>query len=453
MIRKLLVVGLIVMALNSCRDPARPASAASPPPSILFVLTDDQPYESVSNIAMPYLNSRPGGHWVTFPNAFVNSSLCCPSRATLLSGQYSFRTGVENNSLPDQFDESQTLFTWLHDAGYRTGLFGKLFNGWPYDRGSYVPPGIDKLYESWGYFSYDIYEDGQPVRTAPASAYETDDLAARTKTFIESTPADQPFFAYLSVRAPHAQWYSPVRDQAWTPQIPADRPSFNEADVSDKPGWVKKLPKLTATQIASEHSTRTRAYRTLGAVDDAVRTMMSTLTATGRLDNTVIVFMSDNGFAFGEHRYGSKPCPYDECSRVPLLVRYPTAAANVTVPAVVDEVDVSATLLDLAGVTPTLPGDGRPLTPLLDGTGPEWRDGVLLHWVGGTQTQVGAASGVTGYDGVRTSQFLYVEYVTGELELYDLARDPYALTNRKTDPAYAADRTALHDELVALRDG
>lgn len=449
-----LVAVLLLLVVGGAPQAERGAAATPAHPNVLFLLTDDQTYESVSSAVMPYLSSGPYGGWTSFSNAFLNTALCCPSRATLLSGRYSYRTGVENNYKAHLFDERNTLPVWLHAAGYRTALIGKYFNGYPFGRGSYVPPGWDRWYEEWGYEGYDIYEDGQPKRVAPAGLYSTDDLASQALSFIDSTPSDTPFFAYVSYTAPHSPWKLPARHANLTVPSPPDRPNFNEADVADKPAWVRQQPLLTAAQKTADRANRQASYKTLRAVDESIEAMLERLASTSRLEDTVVVFMTDNGFSYGEHRWADKRCPYDECTRTPLLVRRPGDYGQTrTLPNVVGEVDVTSTILALAGASPTIAQDGRSLLPLLNGQSSGWRDSTLLHWGGGTSNSTTGTGlqAITKFDAIRTRDYLWVEYGNGDRELYDLAADPWMLKSQHNNASYLLVRQDLHNQLAALK--
>src|SRR5581483_9239552 len=193
-----------------------------------------------------------------------------------------------------------------------------------------------------------------------------------------------------------------------------------------------------------------RSFEALRAVDRLVARVVRVLRERGALDRTVIFFLTDNGFSFGEHRWVSKACPYEECVRTPFLVRFPGATARVD-EHLVSTVDLAPTFAQLAGASPTRPLDGRSLVPLLEGRPvPSWRSGVLLEYVGDRH--------VPAWWAIRTRSFLYVEYATGERELYDLVgrvgpADPYELHNRADDPAYASVLVRLASRLAALRGG
>jgi arylsulfatase A-like enzyme len=218
-------------------------------------------------------------------------------------------------------------------------------------------------------------------------------------------------------------------------------PNFNEADVSDKPAWVRSKALLNQDRINAFDSDKRNAWRTLLAVDESIKRLLDALSVSGKLNNTVVVFMTDNGRLFGEHRLRDKTMVYEEAVRTPFLVRYP-GAANRTDQRLVSNVDLASTFADLADVTPTRPQDGASLVPLLDGQQPAWRTGVLLQWVG--------TNNVPAYNAIREAGWKYVELATGERELYDLNADPYELQNVAGRSAYATTQARLAEQLHRL---
>ena len=450
--RRLLVVVLACLAalpavafgVSSLTDNPPPPAPVLERPNIVFVLTDDQSLESVAR--MPYVSSRTD--WITFDNAFLNVALCCPSRASILTGQYSHHTGVEDNQGAASLRETETVATWLQGAGYQTALLGKYLNGYT---GVRIPPGWDEwqAFTKVGYFDYALNENGRIVAHGSAEAdYSTDVLARRAQRFIARQTG--PFFLYLAPTSPHAPRTAAPRHRDQFIDTPIiEPPSFNEADVSDKPAWVQAL---APTDQAAMENQRRKQYRSLLAVDDMVRDLFTSLQDNGELDTTVVVFMTDNGYSFGEHRYARKTCAYEECIRTPLLVRYPGAAAK-HVSALAQNVDIAPTFAHLAGVTPPIAEDGRNLVPLLRGVTTTWRDSVLLHWNGRRPDSPDPedVTDVPAFWGVRTKRYKYVELETGERELYDLRVDPYELDNRAGDAALADIRADLAARLEVLR--
>lgn len=430
-------------------------------PNIVVILTDDQPPGSLPHEppVMPYLQARmedPNDHWVVFPNAFVSTPLCCPSRATILTGLYSSHTGVRTNYDGNLLDEGDTLPVWLQRSGYRTGLVGKYLNGYPFGGAPYVPAGWDRWLvkrqgaQDTAFYGYTLVDQGMPVFRGDApSDYLTDVVAAGAVGFIRSAPADRPFFLMVAPTAPHRPWTPAPWDEGVYADMPIPtHPSIGEADVSDKPAWVRRLPGLAPEGVLRLRQIRRRAFETLHAVDRLVATIEAALQEKGELDETVVFFLTDNGLALGEHRWLGKTCPYEECIRTPFLVRYPGAANRVD-HRLVSNVDVAPTIAQLAGVDAGRVFDGLSLVPLLEGSGARWREAAFIEYAGDAK--------VPPWWGLRTADLTYVEYATGEREVYDLTgllgpADPFQLDNRLRDPSYAAALVELAAMLERLRD-
>jgi N-acetylglucosamine-6-sulfatase len=455
------VASIAALAIPFVAGGTRSSPANPGRPNIVVVLTDDQRLDSLPHDppVMPYLQRQleASGGWTRYTNAFVNTPLCCPSRATMLTGLYSHRTGVEGNDEGADLDESSTIATWLHEAGYRTGLVGKYLNNYPFDRGAYVPPGWDRFFakenqsDATVYRDYTVVDDGV-IRTYGSGPrdYATDVLAREAVEFIRSTPQGQPFLLFFTPSAPHAPWTPADRDAGAYSGIDVhDAPSVGEADVSDKPAWVRALPPVTEDQREAFRRDRRRGYETLRAVDAAMRSIDDALRIRGAYGDTVVFYLTDNGYALGEHRWETKSCPYEPCVHIPFLVRAPGSPGG-TDPRLVSNVDLAPTIAGLAGVRPALAPDGESLVPALRGSSPAPRSGVLLEFAGG--------GGVPAWSAIRTRSFLWVELDTGERELYDLTgvlgpADPDQLENRADAAAYAGVRRRLASRLQALLAG
>src|SRR3954463_9340938 len=287
------------------------AEAASGKPSIVLILTDDQDASLTS--VMPNLQAlaRQGA---TFTHAYYNDPLCGPSRATLLTGLYDHNSGVTTNDHRLFFNAglpSRTTAVWLHAAGYRTGFVGKYLNEYPAPApATYVPPGWDywvahlgettnETWRSSTEFDYDLNNNGTVVHRGGAPAdYATDVYRDKAVGFIRKAAADRvPFFLELAPHAPHFPATPAPRDAALFPTLQAPRvPSFNEADVSDKPAYVRALPRFAPAEVDAKYRQRARS---LQAVDDALKAITDALAASGRLASTYVVFTSDNGFELG----------------------------------------------------------------------------------------------------------------------------------------------------------
>jgi N-acetylglucosamine-6-sulfatase len=446
------------------------ASAAQAPakqvkPNIVVVMTDDQTVESLR--VMANVQALLGRQGVTFTNNFVTFSLCCPSRATYLTGQYPHNHTVTGNAPPDGgYDKlepthANTLPAWLHAAGYRTVHLGKYLNGYTADDG--VPPGWDEWYGSvdpstYSYYGYTLNENGV-LRTYPEAtfAYQPDVYTRKAVELIRRlAPRRQPFFLSVAYLAPHSGTPRESDDPAGiaTP-VPAPRhhdrfdaeplprpPSFNEADVSDKPAVIRSRPLLGPVRVAAIEEAYQQRLESLLAVDEGVAQIVAALRGAHELRRTYVLFTSDNGFFHGEHRVPTgKVLLYEPSIRVPLIIRGPGIPAGRTSAALVANIDLAPTLVDIADARAGRPADGISLLPIAEGRrGLSERD-LLIE----------GGSGSNGFVALRASRYLYAEYTTGEQELYDLAVDPDELQSRHADPGYAAVRAGLAARLARLR--
>jgi arylsulfatase A-like enzyme len=445
------------------------ASAPDGPPSrpnIILILTDD--LDAKSAAYMPRLKTLLADRGTTFANFFVDVSLCCPSRASILRGQYAHNTRIFTNRPPDGgFErfralghENSTIATWLQAAGYRTVLLGKYLNGYPSgDAPTYIPLGWDEWYGviRGHYFDYQINENGRIVSYGSnAEEYETDVLARKATDFIRRTAAVAPFFIYLAPFAPHGPATPAPRHQNAFAEVSAPRPpSFNEQEVGDKPLWLRNQPLLTLNQIVRIDELYRKRLQSLLAVDEMMATLIETLQSSGALENTYIFFTSDNGFHLGEHRLPQgKNTAYEEDIHVPLVVRGPNVPAGRALEHLAGNIDLAPTFAELAGAP--LPDfvDGRSLRPLLGSNPPRteaWRQALLIE-LGSPSQARRRRTGRPACQAVRTKEYLYVEYVgTGERELYNLHDDPYELQSSYV----TADRSllaALSSQLARLRE-
>jgi N-acetylglucosamine-6-sulfatase len=427
---------LVVAALLACwlALPGRAEAQPTEPPSIVLVLTDDQRWDTLG--AMPTVQRELVAKGVTFTNAFATNPLCCPSRATILTGHYSHSTGVYNNAgrhggwARFRDDEQSTVATWLRSAGYRTGFFGKYLNNYS---GTFVPPGWTHwvAFSPVGYYDYGLTVNGAiEWRGSVPDDYSTDVLADAAVSFIRGA-APGPLFVVLAPFAPHWPSTPAARhDGTFSGLTPWRPPGYNEADVSDKPAWLRGYDPLTVSEEANLDNSRRRQLESLLAVDDAVGAVLSALDDTGRLGNTMIVFTSDNGLLWGELRWTSKVVPYEESIRVPLVVRFdPLARGPARSGRLVTNVDLAPTFAQIAGVGAPR-AEGRSILGLLSAPESPWRRDFLLESRNGLPNPL-----VPSYCAVRTAVHSYVQYGTGEEELYDLRADPSQLSNLARAPS------------------
>jgi arylsulfatase A-like enzyme len=425
-------------------------------PNYVFIIVDDMRKDDLKY--MPKAKVLLAQRGMTFNNAYVSNALCCPSRATIMRGQYSHNSGVwttHNSSIggwaayKSKGHEQDNVATRLQDAGYRTALMGKYLND---DEEASVPLGWNHWFATFGqkYFDYNVNDDGT-IRHfgTKVSDYRTDVLKRETVAFIGDSTADGvPFFAYVAPNAPHFPATPAPRDAHTYDGAKAPRPpSFDEADALDKPPWIQSLPRLSTYQIANIDFLHERRIETLQAVDDLVEGVVNELNDAGVMNDTYVFFTSDNGWHHGEHRIPrEKWRPYEESSRIPLLVRGPGIAAGSTTAKLVLNTDFFPTFTTLASIPTPSYVDGRSLHPVIKGNPTAWRSAILLE---AADRQSYDRRPAPAYYGVRTSDGRkYIEYGSGHRELYNLGVDPYERFNTYNTAAPPSD---LARRLQALK--
>jgi N-acetylglucosamine-6-sulfatase len=436
-------------------------------PNILVIMTDDETVENMR--VMRNVNRLLGTQGVTFDDSVVSYSLCCPSRATFLTGQYSHNNGVLGNNYENglsRLDETNTLPVWLQHAGYTTALIGKYLNGYGVQRQAKVPPGWSEWYGAvhLAYFNHSLSRNGKMVTFGrKARDYQTDVYTRLALNFVaRHARSSKPFFLWLSYWAPHDGSPHERGDPKGVPTpVPAPRhkgrfkheymptsKAFDEHDMSDKPLEVRHHRRFTARDIAGIRADYRQRLESLLAVDEGVAKVVAALRARHALGRTLIVFTSDNGFLQGEHRLRQgKEWPYEPSIRVPLLMSGPGIPHGRHIDEPVANIDVAPTLVDAAHATAARKMDGRSLWPLFSDPELGWGRDILLER-GPGKSYLGARQ----FTGIRTPRDKYVEYRDGERELYDLGRDPDELVNRANDPAYSGVVAELARRLALLRD-
>lgn len=388
-------------------------------PNVLIFVTDDQRLDGTM-AALPSVARWFGEQGTEYPNGFATTPLCCPSRASILTGRYPHNHKVTHNGQEAraEMDFDRTLPAFFKAAGYRTGLFGKFFNRWP---ATVPPPHFDRWVMSGaGYFNARFNIQGR-IRRLPR--YSTKVVSNRASNFMHtSIDAGTPWFMYVAPVAAH----DPFRPElayadAWVPPRPRDA-SLWEEDLSDKPPWVSQREPMSPERVRDVYRGQ---LRTLMSVDDMVDRLFTELEARGEADDTVAVFTSDNGFLWGEHNLGRKKYPYLPSIRVPLFVRWPAgvdaAARDARLAA---NIDIAPTVLDAAGVETDETFDGMSLLDPLE------RDSLFLEYAS-ISTREGA---LPSWDAIVHPDRHYIVYRTSEgtevyREYYDLAADPAELTN------------------------
>lgn len=469
-----LAIATIAGLLAACGSAASIADGPAPtsPPNVIVIMTDDMRKDDLG--AMPQTVELLGGNnGARYANAYVSTPLCCPSRATFLTGQHSHNHGVYTNvaehGAVDALDDSSTLPVDLQRGGYRTVFLGKYLNGYgtPSDgvAADYVPPGWDHWVglpkpTTSNYTDFDVTV-GSSGSDAPgvgeihhvADGYQTWNFTSRALSQIETIgQSEQPAFMWLSFFAPHGGQGDypsvkvpvPPKYRGMTDIGLPESPAVDEVEIADKPAWIEGLPRLSAEDEQLILTQRRERRDALRVVDDSIAKLVDALRETGELDNTVIVFTSDNGYMQGEHRIAKeKTVPYLEAARVPLLVRGPGFTAG-THAEPVSNVDLAPTFTDLAGATSERTMDGVSLLDPIPADRP-----ILVEFLGAGQ--VGDWSWTRNYSSVIQSGTQYVEYEQGR-ELYDLVDDPWQLRNRVAQPTMRSMRQDYRGLLAELRD-
>ena len=515
---------LSAVALGRASAATDPRAAGDPArPNVVVIQTDDQdlsslratfrdPWDRVRR-AMPRTLDLIGAKGVEFTGYYVSHPICAPSRAALLSGQYAHTSGFKRNSGPEGGWEGwqnlpimgENLAVALDRSGYRTAHIGKFTNnyhGATMDTvDTTVPPGWDHWYvPAYGntlyYYGTRLNVDGVATGPFGSNGYDlngvgTDPPECTAANLIDPVPGvtcdhstdlfsraaveqiessgEEPFYLQVDYNTPHGDHRSPIGpqplsrhyDTALNASVPRP-PGYNEADTSDKPSFIRDIPLMERAEIESMDTRWRKEIESLRGVDDGVGAIVEALRRAGKLSNTFLFFLSDNGQFIGQHRLSSaKFLPYDPAARVPLLVRGPGIKPGSSTPELVANVDIAPTILGLTGAK--LPGgfDGRSLRPFWKNLKKRSRRPILLEsYIGPNDVPADASSGGASasasapprnFIGLRAGRYKYVEYTSGDRELYDMKTDPAELVNRATDPAWRRIATRLAAELAARK--
>jgi arylsulfatase A-like enzyme len=546
-----LTLSALAVAPAGARPPGPGPLGGPAQPNFIVIQTDDQtldglyasyrPFAGAPAIrAMPNTLDMIAKKGATLTRYYVSYPLCCPSRVTLLTGRYAHNNGVKGNVQPNggysgfkaHAAFTHNLATWLQGAGYKTIHIGKFLNGYgemPYSDPQEVPPGwtswhtVEASDSTHFYYGYELNNNGEvdgpygesgswetreyPTRDdfgcpyAPTNGqpcyYETDKLSEIAAGELVNTPAEQPFYLQLDYTAPHGDFRKPAgpepapREYDWFKgaRLPHDRSEgFDEGNVSDKPRFIREAEHLT---LNDKHTYRVywqKQLEALRGIDDGVKLIIETLAAEGRLRNTYILFTSDNGFFFGEHRLlGGKFLAYEPATHLPFLIRGPGIKQGVKTGELAMNIDIAPTVLELAGVEPDKSIDGRSIVPYLEDPSLRTRRPLLFESFvetndveqQGAIAEPGDQSGSTpaqgetvpglaprrsneasasllappkDYEGIRLGPYKYIAWPDGEKELYDINRDPFELNNIAKVPNFFPVRNALHKELRRLED-
>lgn len=481
-------------------------------PNVVVIMTDDMRDDDLR--FMPWTRRLVADRGVRFRNSFAPYPLCCPARASVLTGLYTHNHRVYDVVAPyafTSFDDRSTIATWLQDSGYATIYVGKYLNGYGFmpEPGrtsgtslSYVPPGWTAWRASpdggfasgspvagstYDFFDTTLSDNGQGFDPYPGR-YQSRVYGGLTERIVRARAAsDRPFFLYVSYTAPHhglprePDDPAPVRrnDGRFTTFVTTARPddvkgsfdstvtaapgaSWDDPDFTDKPGYLSK-PRINAAEKAAMLEVTRQRAEALAVVDAQVRRTVEALAASGELEETLLLFTSDNGYFLGEQRMRQgKVWPHEPSLRVPLLMRGPGIPAGQVRSDPFTSLDLAPTIAHLAGVTPGVEPDGVSLLGVAREGDRGWDRAVLTETASqgdaprttdeaGDPLDEGEAPDPRFALGIRTSRYLYVDLATGEHELYDVVRDPRQYVNLAGDPAYASRMALFAQELRVLR--
>jgi N-acetylglucosamine-6-sulfatase len=471
---------LVAIALLAALLAVPAAASAAPRHNVVVVMTDDQDFRSMW--AMPKTRKLVADRGTTFANAVVSFPLCCPSRATFMTGQYAHNHGVKWNFFPQGgytlLKQDETLPVWLQRAGYRTIHIGKFLN----ETGERDPREVPKGWTDWmggvdpstyDYYGYTINHNGK-LRTYGRKPrdYSTDVYAGlATGAIHRAVKAGKPFFLSVAPNAPHTVSVASKARMEGTPAVPAPRhlqrfadtplpgyPNFDEADVSDKPSALASffpypMPQTDVDSLTAHYRGR---MGSLLAVDDLVARVVKALKREKVYGDTDVIFTSDNGWMLGEHRLrdpvtedhlasGVKFFPYDGAARVPLMAAGPDFPRGRTVRGAVVNADLAPTITQIAGAHAKLPQDGRSLVPVARKPSLVAGRGVLLETFENPRN-------APPYTSIRTQRYRYDLQSDGQEGFYDLKVDPWELTSFHDDARYAAIKAILKAKLAQLVD-
>lgn len=442
------VAALLVLLFVAAMFPTAPHATAQADerPNILIIVTDDQRRELMQAMPKTLELFRDGGR--TYTNAYVTTPMCCPSRASIFTGQYVHNHGVYHNWLGWQLPET-TLQSTLQEQGYRTGLFGKFLNSWGEGR---APSGFDRFAVSVGGYTKARWNIDGDSRTD--QGYNTDVIAEHADSFIRGEDGS-PWLAIVTPFAPHAPFVAQSEYASMPVPKMGANPAMKEKNRSDKPRWVRRQSHRYRGQMDEE---RAKQYRTLPSVDDLVERLFATLEETDQ-QNTLAFFLSDNGYLWGEHGLRRKGAPYTDSVRVPFYVRWPGhVAPGTTDSSIVANIDIASTVFKKLGL-PRGRTDGRDILhdASVDGGAEEEpqrkRRRILLEFWCNTGTYQ-----CHPWASIRNKKWQYIEHYNDEKrvafrEYYDLVNDPWQLRNLLGDEKTSNDPNLRHLRRKLRRDG
>lgn len=462
------------------------ASGETVKPNLVLIVTDDQTLGDLYARAkggkrgariMPQTLGLIRGGGVTFRRAYASNPISCPSRASILTGQYSFNHGIYANifpnggpcSEPGRIDLGKSLPVWLRAAGYTTLHYGRFLNAWGTKEKKLVAPGWDRWVTAVDsstpaalYYGYHLNEDGaisarygHPLRRDPDN-YFTDVITTKALADLYQPGVSRPFFVTIDHRAPHEDLVQPVGPEPalrYAKSLRGKRlpvsPSFNERNTRDKAPFLRDSRRLSRRQVRAITWRNRRRLQSLRAVDDSVASLLASLQRAGELDQTYVIFMSDHGFFNGEHRITKgKRRPYEPAARIPLLIRGPGIPAGRVSPELVSNVDIAPTILELAGASADRNLDGRSLLRFARSPRSRTRRPLLLEsyfgrFGNGDYVPIGTVGANAAGDptpqtwrGIVAGKWKLIRFGKRTFELYNLRRDPHELHSLARRPRY-----------------
>ncbi|MEZ4752813.1 MAG: sulfatase-like hydrolase/transferase [Bdellovibrionota bacterium] len=437
MIRAVLSILLLIL-LNS------QVFAEESRPNVLIIVSDDQRYGTVEDY-MPFTQKEIFDKGAKFTKGYVTTPSCCPSRASILTGMYASRHGVKANKFPLEKDN---LLHQMQRAGYRTGLIGKYLNSWPGTPRAEADYWVAFKGGSSKYIDPKLNVNGEWINHDGHITYILGDYA---REFIRESVADKdPFFLYFTPNAPHRPIDSPPEHKSLFKDVAKYRPdSWNPSKFKLKqegfPKWIQRIKRLKPGRIKNVDNFRVLQNQAVYTLDTAIEKMINLLDDLGQLENTIIFYISDNGYLYGEHGLVGKDCAYQEAIHVPYAVRYDKLVKpGSTYSQLVANIDIAPTIYDLTVAQPVETMDGRPLTPIFEGS-PYWRNELLIEgWRNNQRAR-------RPYKGVHDGDFVYIETRGGAPELYNTNSDPFQVRNLADDTNYQQRALSMKSSMNRIR--
>ena len=407
---------------------AEPVSSQDDRPNVLIIVTDDQRERDEMGV-MPKTLRIFGEEGTRFTHAFASTPQCCPSRASIFTGRYAHNHGVRRNQDGLQMNQMVTTQRYVQQrAGYKTALVGRYLNAWPVAED---PPFFDK----WALFNAGYWNNGFNIdgELTEIEQYATDFIGDQSIEFLrefEEEDDAQPWLMYVTVTAPHFPFYASGEYEDAEVPVWESNPSLEEDNIGDKAGFVAKV----GYDPANGEDIYNRRLRTLMSADDMVEEIFDALGEMGEDQDTLAIFVSDNGFLLGEHGLYAKRLPYTESIHVPFYVRWPGRVdAGVTDDRLVSNIDIAPTILDVAGIKTPDRMDGKSFLPILQGKKIPWRDAAFYEYYWERNFPHTPTT-----HGVRTDRYKYIHYhgVWDIDELYDLKNDPEEMKNLIDSPEH-----------------